>query len=292
MRRPGERLKRLASRVCSPETMRRIVEPAIADLQLEHAHAVARGRAFAALVYARSVVACGMAIASAWCASDERALTRLVAWTLAITTAVTSLMIWMPFLQVASRVPEGDAWLVLLLLVVLTVPAMLPTTMPCAVAIVARSADPSRRLKRVTFVVAVACAATTLLMVAAVLPAASQMFRDVFAGQTTRRGVNELSLVGMWRAHAWLQLNGRAALVCAPLVLTAFVWRTLAWQRNAIGSALAISGIVLYNVAYVALPRLWPSLMPGVAVGWSVWLPDALFLAVAIMPRRDQTVHG
>ena len=43
MRRPGDRLRRLASVVCGSETMQRLVEPIVADLQAEYEASVADG---------------------------------------------------------------------------------------------------------------------------------------------------------------------------------------------------------------------------------------------------------
>ena len=40
---PGVRLRVIASRLCGAQTMERVIDPLIADLQLEHAEAVTRG---------------------------------------------------------------------------------------------------------------------------------------------------------------------------------------------------------------------------------------------------------
>jgi hypothetical protein len=263
--------------------MRRIVEPAISDLQIEHATAIARGRGFAAFVYARGVVGCLAAVAGGWRLSDDRVLSRLVGWTIVATTVLTSLLIGLPYRVVAWRIPPGRSWAVLVSLVPQALAVMLPAAMPCAAAIVLRSTSPDARVRRSVFAVAIVCAAATLLNVATITPFANQTFRVLMAGHFVVRGVNELTLAELWRKHAWLQLNGRAALACAPLVLTAFVWRTLAWRRSAFGSALAISGIVVYNLAYLALPSLWPPFMPGMAVAWSVWLPNLVFATATVL---------
>ncbi|MCC7124198.1 MAG: LptF/LptG family permease [Acidobacteria bacterium] len=44
MRPPVSRLRFLLARVCTSQTMERIIDPAIADLQMEHAEAIAHGR--------------------------------------------------------------------------------------------------------------------------------------------------------------------------------------------------------------------------------------------------------
>ena len=46
MNRPGARIRALAARVCDAETMERLIDPVIADLQVEHAEAVQNGRAW------------------------------------------------------------------------------------------------------------------------------------------------------------------------------------------------------------------------------------------------------
>jgi len=48
MTEPGERLRRIASVVCSHQTMRRLVDPVIADLQFERGEAMAHASAAAA----------------------------------------------------------------------------------------------------------------------------------------------------------------------------------------------------------------------------------------------------
>ena len=44
MTRPGTRLRALARRICDAQTMERLIDPAIADLQCEHGEAMRRGQ--------------------------------------------------------------------------------------------------------------------------------------------------------------------------------------------------------------------------------------------------------
>ena len=44
MTRPGERLRAFAQRCCDPQTMERLIDPVIADLQCEHGDAIRRGQ--------------------------------------------------------------------------------------------------------------------------------------------------------------------------------------------------------------------------------------------------------
>src|SRR5262249_35284858 len=50
MTRPGDRLRHLASKICAARTMERVVDPIVADLQSEHAEAIAAGRRWKARV--------------------------------------------------------------------------------------------------------------------------------------------------------------------------------------------------------------------------------------------------
>jgi hypothetical protein len=293
MTRPGDRVRRLASLICSEPTVRGIVDPAVSDLQFEYARAVRTGRVRAWFIYTRGVLACVEAVAGAWCASGSRTLPRLLAWTAGVATILTALLIWIPYrdLHAQARVIVGEPWRVLMSLVPQAVVAVLPVAMPCAAAIVLRSAPASAQLRRSIFMITIACASTTLLIFAAILPSANQTFRELVVGHPIWRGTNELTLGELWIQHAWFDLSVRGAFVCAPFALTAFVWRVLEWQRNAVGSALAIAAMVAYVAAFVAMPQLWRSFVPRVPIGWSPWVPNALYLAAAFMPRRARIVE-
>jgi hypothetical protein len=119
MTQPGDRLRAFACRVCGRETLERVIDPLIADLQFEHTNAVRAGRIW----HARRLLlggyfvfwkALGMQVAAAsghavraWLSSDGHALGRTLAFSLALIATLTALLALMPMYAVRPwRAPD------------------------------------------------------------------------------------------------------------------------------------------------------------------------------------------
>src|SRR4051812_21498357 len=114
MSRPGSRLRGFAAQVCCPETMSRVIDPMIADLQLEHRLAVQRGRtcrsrglhvaAWFAFLKVMTICAWHDGLSPAgWSTDDRKTLLRVLAMSSVLIVVLTGLL-ELPFVGIYSRV--------------------------------------------------------------------------------------------------------------------------------------------------------------------------------------------
>jgi len=124
MRRRGDRLREWAARWCDPQTMATVIDPMIADLQLEHTAAVERRRRWESVrirlvfVYAflKVAVACAwrdVASPARWTRDERKALWRTLMWS---TLFVSVLTVWLelPPLALLPKTPWAMAFATLL----------------------------------------------------------------------------------------------------------------------------------------------------------------------------------
>jgi hypothetical protein len=105
MRRAGDRLRQIALRLCPDDVTRRVVDPIVADLQFEHAEALARGdRRRARLARARAVVA----IVRVVLVVDRKAW-RVAAWAVVATGALTAPHVAVALVALPVVMPTGVA---------------------------------------------------------------------------------------------------------------------------------------------------------------------------------------
>src|SRR5206468_12879317 len=122
MIRPGDRLRRLASTLCRPELMTRLIDPVIADLQCEYAEALKSG----AVWRARRVCAVGYLafwkvlslqlaselpdIVREWARADDRAIGRTLVFAAGSATLLTVTFVLLA-LWSTELVETGGAYL-------------------------------------------------------------------------------------------------------------------------------------------------------------------------------------
>src|SRR5262245_142884 len=101
---PGLRLRRLAARVCSERTMVRLIDPALADLQAEHATALGTWERSRALLlgyaaFAKVMLVCGgFGTRQAWRnwdQNDSNVLLRTT-WVSGIAIVLVTAPLWLP----------------------------------------------------------------------------------------------------------------------------------------------------------------------------------------------------
>lgn len=308
MKRPGDWLRACAARACSRQTMERIVDPAIADLQAEHEQALRAGRRDdAARIrirgYAAFWCAVGLhAVQSApsslrhWIAADAGAIARTIWCSLIAFGVVLLLFTASPALHFYSRLQDVSLTLFL-------VPQAIPISIPISLSlgiVCAGLGDrrPPRAIRRVLpFAVA-----ATLLAFAAMLavPAANQAFREGLAhelglrGKTfsLSRGVNELSLAELRariREYEAYGFSGRArqftrayhvrfAIPCATLVLGLVAAGISARVR---GLALRVLAILITLGIYWAILAV-AERSATLPAALAVWAPNLVVTAVAL----------
>ena len=108
MKRPGERLRMLASRVCQPHAMERLIDPVLADLQCEYAAAQTRGQVWRGRwirlagyvafwkVFGMHTAVRTVPAAREWLVADDRAIGRTLGGATVVATVVTALLMLPP----------------------------------------------------------------------------------------------------------------------------------------------------------------------------------------------------
>ena len=312
MKQPGDTLRALAARVCSASTMEHMIDPAIADLQCEHADAIRRGarwqgfwirlggswafcRLIAAVAASRSVTA-----PREWAAADGWAVGRVLGFATVIAVVGTVLLALVPLLQPGSpfRSERPLGPLPFLYLVPSTLPLTIPIGLLFGILYAMRGRAVAKRVRSATAMIGLACAVGSFSMLGWIIPASNQAFRETVSGlpaQQLFKGPNELAL-GELRQEM-RDLNGgamrgsvqersvtftyyqRFALSVVPMVFGLFALGVLnvgrlRRSRVALG-AVAVTACVGY---YVLLSISRVAVVGGWNAAW-VWLPN--FCSVA-----------
>jgi hypothetical protein len=293
---PGARIRSIASRLCRPETMERVIDPIVADLQCEYREAVVRGTRWTArLSLVRSYV--GLASALIWLAvryacdprisnpGSEVARTGIVS-VLALTALTVALVI--PSL-VNWPWRKADPLFGALLSVTL-VPQALVLSIPAALSlgVVWATRGTVVSWRRLYSIVALAIVSTAVVwtILEYMMPAANQAFRVMvasrLAGHMVRLdpGLSELGLsrlgqrsdfAAVWHYHVlWSLCFASIPLSLFALGLARHVRRAV----SAIGLAIALS------ISYMECIRLLHAVPSGLPVPPFVlaWMPNVIFL--------------
>jgi lipopolysaccharide export LptBFGC system permease protein LptF len=182
MKRPGDRLRALATQVFDEDTMERLVDPVIADLQTEYAEASRAGQ-----VWRRRWVSLGGYIAFA------KVSVRPLRVFLTVMSAVTLLMMVPPYLQSARFMTFARLLYLLPQALVIAVPFALMIALGWS-----RPVRRSRQWLRAMIAAGVICSAFCFVTLAWWTPAANQAFRvsmaREFGASFPPRGLPELTI--------------------------------------------------------------------------------------------------
>jgi lipopolysaccharide export system permease LptF/LptG-like protein len=317
--RPGDRLRAFAVRWCCTETMARIVDPLIADLQHEHGAAartgrVWRGRAIRIAGWIAFVRVCAICMwrddlaPGNWTTDDRRTLMRAVAYSVALVVLITALFEIPPLSNLRTWGSRGMSVWVLLTLApqALTITITIGATFGIVYAVGGRAF--SRRVAEA--VVGLACVASALSFanLGWIMPAANQAFRVAISGRSDLpKGSPGLTLGELRQAieaedHALtlapplvfgegarylkdmrLQYHSRWALSFSPIVFTVLTLSLAAGgflRRWVLGSAAAATFLGYYVLLHVGRPLVFAGTTPASV---SAWAPNATFALVAAL---------
>ena len=310
MTRPGTRLRALARRLCGTTTMERVIDPAIADLQHEYEDAVRRGLIWRSrgvvmagyIAFARvTAIAVIERVLNARIVADDRAVVRTLFFSLAAIVVLTALVV-SPSLSMGFRLGKVTAPVVFYL-VPQAIAVTLPMSLVFGILLGLRNRTATTQVTRTIVLFGVGCTVAAFVLVALLLPAANQTFRELAAGRPLARGYNELTLdelasgdlgrmgptVNVDPQRLAGEFEFRLALAFAPLALSVFSLSVAAARRNARGpsvvslAALAIAFgyyALLYGARQAMVARVVP---PAIAV----WTPNLMcFLAALLLLRR------
>jgi hypothetical protein len=311
MTRPGTRLRSLAARVLDPSTMERLIDPAIADLQSEHADALAHGRVWqarrarlAGYLAFWKVASIGISRASsrALIAPHDGAVGRTIRFCGYATTAVT-LFFMLPAWNSLSH--RGHRLTIFLALVPMALSVALPMGVVFGVLYGLRGRAATARVRHAIVGLAVVCSLAMIVFVGWILPVSNQLFREVMFGGPLAPGTNELTIVELWHearnrvvmtvitGRYAFEFHLRLALAFAPLALGLFSLGMATAKRKA-SSILAVGAFALvscfgyYTLMYYARSTYYARLdvrdhSLAIVAAWS---PDLAFLAMALLLNR------
>jgi lipopolysaccharide export LptBFGC system permease protein LptF len=294
---PGYWLRAIATRLCEPQTVERLVDPIVADLQMEDAALgeknAWRRRRLRLSTYVAFWKALGLhvVLSVAQPASDGARLRRAVGVSLLVLALFTAALTMPPLLNEAAL--SGD-WGARALLVLLLMPQALAVSIPAAACVgilYAMRARPATRRDLYGVLMFTVLASTVVWAVIEWgVPGANQAFRELVQAQLTGRrvhlepGLNELGFTALGQRTdlaAVRHYHLLWALSFAPIPLGVFVLSVAPRVRGALpAAALAVTVPFFYYSA------LWTSewyLTEGVASPiLAAWAPNALFLAAAL----------
>jgi lipopolysaccharide export LptBFGC system permease protein LptF len=307
MKRPGEALRRLARRVCSQSAMERLIDPTIADLQHECDEAGARGRVWRCrLLRLAACAAIGKLVMIAIAdpavyertAADSRALARTVVFSLVIVCGLTGVLILPPLINSPDwRLSGLPAARLAIYLVPQAVPLALPLGLMSGILFGLRDYVPTRRVQWTIAVLAIGCSAAAFVILAWLLPAGNQAFRELMAGQRLLRGMNELTLrelaatdlvqirrliTAETTSRFAFAFHSRLALAFAPLMLSLFSLGIAHRSRHEHGRlTMSLTTLIMsfayYVLLYGARAEFNAGWLPPMVAGWG---PNLVVLAI------------
>ena len=311
---PGRTLHRIASLVCSPETLDRVVEPAIADLQKEYESAADGNRRVWALLTGYSAVlkviaVCALSVSSTT-PDEHEVLRKTLAWSAGWVAAISTLLMLPPLLDSSMR--RWDAALAL-------VPQAMPLAIPMGIAIgiaFGLSARPERNVVKVALLGAVIASALSFAILAWVMPATNHAFRQMAIRELRvgglerefmlQKGHNEMTLAELRREEASFAAAGqirlprqfafafhvRFALAVGTLVLASLL---LAAPFNHRGAR----GLIAFAASFGYVAMLYTGETLAVSHGAlppivGAWLPNVVLTAIAfaVVSSRSSRLRG
>jgi Lipopolysaccharide export system permease LptF/LptG len=268
MIRPGDRLRAMAARIFDQRTMARVVDPLVADLQLEYAEAIRHGLVWRSrwtlaagyFVFLKTIAVCGAegAIRSlgGWTIDDRSAMSRTLGFSVTAIAAAT-VMLAIPPLFKARFVPLDPKLLVYLIPQALVLAVPIGATLGILLGL--RGHIVSRRSTGAVLACASLCSLVCLAMLAWILPLA--------------RSSSDTEL--------WYAYHMRWALSCATLVLALFA---LSVTRRIVARwtvALAAFGACFsyYWLLWIGRAAALQDTLPAFV---GAWLPNAVFAVVSV----------
>jgi len=320
MQRPGNRLRAFAAGWCCPETMERVIDPLIADLQREHADAVRHGRMWRSrriqvagwLTFFKVLVVCAgvhLTDAKRWTTDDRKSLVRA-----AVISAITALVMTVLLVSQSSEdypkvlLHPTPKRLFFLAPYPFVAGIVLGETLGIVLGLGGRAL--SRRLVAAAIGVALICSAIAFIDVGWVAPAANTAYRVTMFGAGdpmpgwAEQSVGELARdievldrypafarTGVYEAVSF-EYHRRVALSVSPLVFALFAL-TMAgcFRRRWVLGIAACATVFVYGWLVVRVTP-WGMQWPAYVAAWfSNAVIVALSAAFALLSVRRRLAH-
>jgi lipopolysaccharide export system permease LptF/LptG-like protein len=315
MSRAGDRLRALAVRILDARSMERIVDPLLADLEMEYAEAIERGlvwkrRWILILGYSAFLKTIVLWQAEEIAASsrsrtmeDRAALGRALKFSAATGLIATLVLAAAPVRRAGVSVVHPGMFVFLIpQAIVLAV----PIGFTLGVFLGLRGRTLSARSRSAVYACAIVCSCACLATFAWVVPSANQAFREAVFGRTVVKSFNELTVGELSERLRSFEGSGLAgwdsrvlaytyhmrwALSCATLVLALFALALTRRMEARWAVALGATGACFsyYVLMWIgragALQESFPAFV-------GAWLPNAVFALLrlaltAVAPRKQ-----
>jgi Lipopolysaccharide export system permease LptF/LptG len=306
-------IRRLLARVCSTDTMVRVVDPTLADVRFEDGRPTWRGCfALARALAVHGAMSLPGSLSRLW-SDDEHALPRAAVAGAATSLILGGLLIVPPVLESSPGNQLGIGFLrTVVLLAPQALALVLPASLLVAIPVAFCRAATQRRVVVRGLALSLACAASTFVVITRIMPDANQMWREEVTAHLGRpvhleRGPNELPLHELRERIDRLRLSSGGVRAARSLEHTYHMRLMLATIAVPIGIAavavaLSIRGRIravlagiAATIAYVAV--LFPLEYAGLRLmkrveaippAVVVWAPALAFLIVSsIVLRRS-----
>jgi hypothetical protein len=318
MNRPGVRIRRACASLCGPSTMRRFIDPAVADLQAEHLaarQAQSPWRMFAVMTGGYLAIAKMVAIAAGaegfdglrgWRHEEREVARKGILVALTIVAVATALVEWnMLYHLVGTATMTISVWTSMAFYLV---PSTLVLTVPLGLvpgaAFCVHGVGRRRKLAVGVMTLVSICSLAMAANVAWLTPNANQAFRTLFFVQTQgvqhpppTRGDNELTWSQHWERRQEMVRSGETRRVrefdadyhlkwefgTAALPLTALVVvtaRSRRWSRSGLILAALISCVAYFILIVASNFALTLPGLPAIVAGWAA---DGVCITAAIV---------
>lgn len=313
MKRPAARLRAIAARLCCADTMERLVDPTLADLQAEYENAVSCNRTWEGrrilllghIAFIRVMAVHGgmqaIEVLRYSTGEDRRALIRTAGASAVIMIAGT-LVLMVPFVNsVGSRPDSAELALYL-------IPHALPLSIPIGLTFgilwgLGRIAA-SPRSRTLILLLATIASVASFSMLAWVVPTANQAFRVSMIGHPLPKGANELTLGELRqllepgthepmsvtgpsdRRSLALNYHARWALSGAPFVLALFAVALTSRRRWGRMMPLLIGGVMILAYYVIMYSARGLGLNETISPFAAAWTPNTAFLMLWLAITR------
>ena len=314
--RAGDRLRALARRFCTCDTMDRVVDPLIADMRFESNESQRAGRPWQArrrraagyLAFWRTIGFCAAraALGSArrWANAEGHVMGRTLGYAAGIIAALVFCLALLPFYAVtsANRVAPHELGKLFLYVVPQAIPLAIAFGLPLGILMGLRGRSTDSRIR---WSVVAVCIVSTLVAFGIcgwVLPETNQAFREtvVRSRRPLARGANELTFpelnaqlealqrVGRTDAarHLVYSYHARLAASAAP-----FIWGLFALalasvtRRTFLSAAIFVVAGITYIACAVAIINGGVETFRGLPIAYTIWLPNVCFALMTIALR-------
>jgi lipopolysaccharide export LptBFGC system permease protein LptF len=305
--------------------MARLIDPVLADLQVEYASAISTKRRWLALLtgyvaFAKVSLWCGLLglreARRSWSEEDRQGLLHTL-WLTACAIVIVSVPLWLLELPTTRDLLESMRDTEFLptasvqRLMIYLVPAILPLSMPLGLAIGvafgAHGRAPSRRLISTIILVALAASAVSVINVGWLNPATNQLYREAIVGGYVPKGDHEFTLPELNRCLVQtdlrarlggstyryglfvFELHQRLGLAIAPLTFCAFTLvltiRRRA-KRGAVLAAVSTAGVGYWMMRWLGNGL---SLNESVSPQLGAWMPQIALILTTILVGVPRT---